>query len=277
MTAQRFDYRRLFDLSGKTALVTGAAGIIGTEVCHGLAAHGARLAIVDQRSDAAQALAEGIADAHGVDAIAIATDVGDPEQVKAMVETACARLGGIDILHNNAAGKGEDLAAFFSAPEKLPFQTWRDVMRVNLDGMFLVAQAVGRHMIERSRGGSIVQTGSIYGLVAPDPGLYEGSLYLGHRINTPAAYAASKGGVVALSRYLAAYWAPHGIRVNTLVPGGVESGQNDVFQRAYARRTPMGRMARREEMVGAVVYLASDAASYVTGQVLAVDGGWTAW
>ena len=150
-------------------------------------------------------------------------------------------------------------------------------MAVNVDGMFLVAQAVGKRMVEQGKGGSIIQTASTYGIVGPDQRIYEGSEYLGRQINTPAAYSTSKAAVVGLTRHLATYWGDKRIRVNTLVPGGIESGQNDVFRRNYATRTPLGRMARRDEMIGAVVYLASDASSYMTGQMIVCDGGWTAW
>jgi NAD(P)-dependent dehydrogenase (short-subunit alcohol dehydrogenase family) len=150
-------------------------------------------------------------------------------------------------------------------------------MAVNLDGMFLVAQAVGNRMIEQGTGGSIIQTSSIYGVLASDKRIYEGSLYLGRQIGNPGVYSASKAAVVGLTKYLAAYWADKGIRVNTLVPGGVESGQNETFKQKYSARVPLGRMARGEEMVGALIYLASDASSYVTGQDIVVDGGLSAW
>lgn len=131
-------------------------------------------------------------------------------------------------------------------------------------------------MLERKHG-SIIQTASIYGILGPDQRIYEGSHYLGRQINTPPVYAASKAGVVGLTRYLAAMWAHANVRVNTLVPGGVESGQNDIFNSRYSARVPMGRMAQADEMVGALIYLASDASSYVTGQTLAIDGGLSAW
>src|SRR5690606_27565640 len=132
-------------------------------------------------------------------------------------------------------------------------------------------------MVSQGRGGSIIQTSSIYGLLASDKRIYEGSRYLGRQISNPPVYSASKAAVRGLTRYLAAYWADQGIRVNTLVPGGVESGQNDAFKWRYSERVPLGRMARAEEMVGALVYLASDASSYVTGQEIVVDGGLSAW
>jgi NAD(P)-dependent dehydrogenase (short-subunit alcohol dehydrogenase family) len=149
-------------------------------------------------------------------------------------------------------------------------------MAVNLDGMFNVAQVFGAQMAERSYG-SIVQTASIYGLMGPDQRIYEGSEYLGRAINTPAVYTASKAGVIGLTKHLATYWAARGVRVNTLTPGGVESGQNDTFKQRYGARVPLGRMARADEMVGAMLFLVSDAASYVTGQNIAVDGGLSAW
>ena len=150
-------------------------------------------------------------------------------------------------------------------------------MAVNIDGMFLVAQAVGDQMVKQGKGGSIIQTASIYGIMASDKRIYEGSFYLGRQISNPAVYSTSKAAVVGLTKYLAAYWADKGIRVNTLVPGGVESGQNDTFKARYSARVPMNRMAQAHEMVGAVLYLASDASSYVTGQCMVVDGGLNAW
>ena len=164
----------------------------------------------------------------------------------------------------------------FAPVEDYSLDTWRQIMSVNLDGMFLVAQAVGTGMARRGRG-SIVQTSSIYGLMGPDQRIYEGSEYLGRPINTPPVYSASKGGVVGLTRYLATYWAAQGVRVNAITPGGISSGQNDEFRQRYSARIPLGRMAEADEVAAGVLYLASDAASYVTGQDLHVDGGLSAW
>jgi NAD(P)-dependent dehydrogenase (short-subunit alcohol dehydrogenase family) len=246
-------------------------------MCHGLAAHGARVAVVDLDGERADALAAELRAEHGAPALGIAVDVTDPEQVSAMVARAEEELGPLRVLCNNAATKGSDPASFFAPFESYSLATWREVTAVNLDGMFLAAQAAGRAMLAHGLGGSIVQTSSIYGLVAADPRNYEGSEYLGRPINTPAVYAASKAAVVGLTRHLAAHWGGRGIRVNAVAPGGVASGQNETFQRRYSARVPMGRMAEAEEVVGAVLFLASDASSYVTGQTLAVDGGWTAW
>lgn len=260
-------------LDGKVALVTGGAGILGRRFCKGLADSGAAVAVVDMQLDAARTVArelDGIAEG-------FACDVADPESVSRCVAAVLERFGRIDVLHNNAASKSSDVRAFFTPFEDYPLSVWREVMSVNIDGMFLVAQAVGRHMVARGGGGSVIQTASIYGLVGPDARIYEGSDYLGGPINTPAVYSTSKAAVVGLTRWLATHWAPHGIRVNCLVPGGVSSGQNSVFAEKYSARVPLGRMAEADEMVPALLYLASPASSYVTGQVLAVDGGWTAW
>lgn len=269
--------RDLFDLSGKVVLVTGAAGIQGLRVTRGLAAFGADIAAVDIDGAAIKTLCNEIAAEYRVRTTAIRCDVSDPDDVKSMVKEVISVLGSIDVLHNNAQGRPDDIGSFFAPVEEFSFDVWRSIMAVNLDGMFLVAQSVGKHLIERGEGGSIIQVASTYGIVGSDPSLYEGSHYMGQRMNTPPVYSASKAAIVGLTRYLATNWAAHNIRVNTLVPGGIESGQNETFKANYAARTPLGRMAHRDEMVGAVVYLASDASSYMTGQMMIVDGGWTAW
>jgi len=270
-------YDDLFDLSGKTGIVTGGAGILGTEFCRALATYGTDVAIVDVDDGEAADLADRLRAEQSVEAMAVPCDVSDPASVEEMVDRVAKTLGPIDVLLNNAATKSDDLDAYFAPDEDYSLDEWRKIMSVNLDGMFLTARAVGKHMIEHGAGGSIVQTASIYGVVGPDERIYEDSEHLGHEIRNPAAYSTSKGGVVALSRHLATTWAEHDIRVNALIPGGVESGQNDTFREKYGDRVPLGRMAEREELVGAMVYLASNASSYVTGQRLVVDGGLTAW
>jgi NAD(P)-dependent dehydrogenase (short-subunit alcohol dehydrogenase family) len=143
--------------------------------------------------------------------------------------------------------------------------------------MFLVAQAIGRRMVAEGKSGSMVFTTSIYGIMSSDNRIYEGSEYRGYTINNPPVYSASKAGVVGLMRWLSTYWGNKGIRVNAVAPGGVFSGENDVFRKKYSERVPMGRMAQEHEIAGTMLYLASDAASYVTGQVLLVDGGLSSW
>lgn len=270
-------YAKLFRLQGKTAVVTGALGILGRRFCAGLAEFGANVVVVDLDEAKAADYAATLAADHGVKALGVGCDVADAVSIEAMVTRAVETFGEIHVLHNNAAGKSDDLDAFFAPFEEYSLGQWRKIMAVNIDGMFLVAQKVGAQMVRQGKGGSIIQTSSIYGILAPDQRIYEGSHYLGRQINTPAVYSASKAAVLGLTRYLATYWAPQRIRVNTLIPGGVESGQNDTFQKCYAYRVPLGRMADGDEMVSALLYLASDASSYVTGQNIVVDGGLSAW
>lgn len=270
-------YKNQFSLSGKVAVVTGGAGFLGQRFCRGLAEFGARVAVIDLDSNAAEAFAETLRNTYGAQAIDIGCDVADPGSVGRMVSSVVDALGGIDILHNNAATKSRDLNAFFAPYEDYAYETWREVMAVNIDGMFLVSQAVGRQMLRQNRGGSIIQTSSIYGILGPDKRIYEGSRYLGREINTPAVYSVSKAAILGLTRHLATTWAEHGIRVNAVTFGGVESGQNETFRKRYADRVPLRRMGQADETVSAVVFLASDASSYVTGQNLVVDGGLSAW
>lgn len=266
-----------FSLTGKNALVTGATGILGQHFCHALASYGANLAIFDLDQRKLDDLAGIFKEKYKVEVIPVVCNITDPESVKKSVEFVDERLGGIHILHNNAASKGKTLDDFFASFEEFKLEAWKDIMSVNVDGMFLMAQAVGKKMIERNIKGSIIQTASIYGVVAPDQRIYEGSFYMNRTISSPAVYSASKAAVVGLTKYLASYWGHRGIRVNTLTPGGVESGQNETFKSKYGARIPLGRMAEADELCGALVYLASDASSYVTGQNLIIDGGLTAW
>lgn len=270
-------YKSLFEIDGRTAIVTGAVGILGQHFCRGLAEFGAQVAVVDLDEKRCSAFAEELERDFGKSAAGFACDVSDPDSVSNMVDRVVKRFGAINILHNNAASKSADLDAFFATTEKYSLHEWRKIMSVNVDGMFLVAQAVGAQMQKQGTGGSIIQTSSIYGLVSSDKRIYEGSFYLGRQISNPAVYSTSKAAVVGLTRYLAANWGDTGIRVNALVPAGVESGQNDTFKSRYSARVPLARMAKPDEMVGALVYLASDASSYVTGHCLVVDGGLSAW
>lgn len=269
--------RKRFDLSGRTAVVTGGLGILGKPLCKALAEHGAQVAVVDLDGPGAMRQAEELAELGGTACRGFGCDIADPGAVQAMVEVCARELGGIDILLNHAASKSHDVDSFFAPFEDYTLAQWRSIMAVNLDGMFLTAQAVGRQMLRQARGGSMIFTSSIYSILAPDNRIYEGSSYEGREINTPAVYAASKAGVNGLATYLAARWAMQGIRVNTLIPGGMQSGQNKTFTARYGARVPMGRMGQPSELEGAVLFLASDASSYVTGHQLVVDGGLHAW
>ena len=266
----------LFSLANKVVVVTGGAGLLGQVFCQALVDVGAHIAIVDLDLASAETVAKRINKSDAQRVIAVGSDITSPESVTQMVANVVKQLGRIDVLVNNAASKGSSLDAFFESFEDYSLKTWREVMSVNIDGLFLVAQAVGKQM-KKQGGGSIIQTSSIYGVVAPDQRIYEGSEYNGRPINTPAVYSASKSAVNGLTNYLATYWASSKIRVNSLTPGGIASGQNSEFNKKYSNRVPLGRMGEASELVGALIYLASDASSDVTGQNLIVDGGLSAW
>ncbi len=277
MTREGTGMNSLFDLTGKVAVVTGGVGILGKNFCRALAQHGADVAVIDLFQDAADEFAEELSEAYRVRSRGFSCNIADPESVRSTISSIVATFGAIHVLHNNAATKGSDLLKMFAPFEEYTLETWNEIMSVNINGMFLMAQAVGKQMVEQGVGGSIIQTSSIYGIMAPDNRIYEGSEYMGVRINTPAVYSASKAAVVGFTKWLASYYAPHNIRVNTLTPGGNESGQNETFIKNYSNRIPLGRMGQPNEMVGALVYLASEASSYVTGQNIIVDGGLSAW
>lgn len=263
-------------MKNKVVLITGALGVLGRQFCKHFAELGANIVALDLDCIQLNDFCESLSQHHQVKAIGLACDVAVPESVDKAISTSIKHMGRIDVLVNNAATKGTDVRAFFTPFEQYDIQVWREVMSVNIDGMFLMAQRVGKEMLTQGDG-AIIQISSIYGIVAPDQRIYENSYYLGGAINTPAVYSASKAAVIGLTKYLSTYWAAQGIRVNCVAPGGVESGQNSEFSSRYAQRVPLGRMAKATEITSAVAFLASEAASYITGQVIAVDGGLTSW
>jgi NAD(P)-dependent dehydrogenase (short-subunit alcohol dehydrogenase family) len=250
----------LFDLEGRVAIVTGASSGLGVTFAKGLAGAGARVVLAARRIDRLEALATGL-EATGAQALAVACDVTNEDEVDALVEAARERFGRIDVLVNNAG------ASNIVPAEEESISSFRQIVDVNLIGAFVCAQRVGRVMLEAGAG-SIVNVSSILGLVA------SGQI-------KQASYCASKGAVVQLTRELAAQWARRGVRVNGIAPGWFASEMtagmfSDERSLRWVRgRDPMGRPGLEEELVGPLVFLASDASSYVTGQTIAVDGGWT--
>jgi NAD(P)-dependent dehydrogenase (short-subunit alcohol dehydrogenase family) len=265
------------NLTNKNVVITGGAGILGQEFCQAFANEGANVAILEKDEESAAMLKNKISSSSDVKVKHYICDLTSESSVNSAIEQVTLEFKKIDFLVNNAASKSSSLKNFFTPFEEFSINTWREVMSVNIDGMFLVAKAVGKHMREQKIKGSIIQISSIYGSLGPDQRIYEGSEYMGMKINTPAVYSASKGAVISLTKYLAAYWGNVGIRVNTLTPGGIYSGQNDVFIDNYSKRVPLGRMGEKNELIGALLYLSSDASSYVTGQNLMVDGGLSCW
>ena len=270
----------LFDLSGRTAVVTGGAGLLGSEFCISLAQAGARVAIVDRNSSSGAELAESIRK-QGFEAISIETDITNPESVQQMAATTLNTFGRLDILVNSAAldpkfdpqhhtQETHGSGAF----EDFPLEAWNQAVNVNLTGAFLCCQAVSKPMLEQGSG-VMINVSSIYGVVAPDQRVYQRPSKPPQF--KPVYYSVTKAGILGLTRYLAAYFAGKKIRVNALTPGGVFNGHDDDFIQAYSARSVMGRMAKKDEMNGALLFLASDASAYMTGANLVVDGGWTAW
>ncbi len=272
------DICRMFDLTGRVALVTGGAGLLGRQFSRTLAAAGARVAVLDLRADAARQVAEAIRRELDGETLALGTDITDPHQVEEAVATLRARWGRLDVLVNSAAldpkvsAEGQVQAA--GAFEDFPLDLWRQALEVNLTGTFLITQAAARLMREQGKG-SIINLCSTYGLVGPDQRIYQKP---GRPPQyKPVYYSVTKAAMLGFTRYLAAYYAGTQIRVNALTPGGVYNQQDPDFVEKYSARTILGRMARQDELNAALLFLASDASSYMTGANLVVDGGWTAW
>jgi len=264
-----------FCLDHKVVIVTGGTGILGSIYCQRLAEAGATVIVADLDMEKCERLAETITKSTGNTAFGTVVDLSNEQSVIQWGKDIISQFGSIDVLINNAATKSPN---FFAPLEKFPLEDWNQVMAVNVTGLFLASREMGAVMAEKGTG-SIINISSVYGVVGPDQRIYEGSWYeeMGGAINTPLIYSATKGAVLAMTRYMATYWGPRGVRTNTLTPGGVSSGQNSTFDEKYSARVPMGRMAQADEMVGALLFLASDASSYVNGQNIVVDGGWTAW
>lgn len=269
-----------FDLSGKVALVVGGRGFLGQRFCAALAEFGAHVYAADlpELSMAAKLDTNQEKNLQGV--IQKTVNVTDAKSVKELIQEILADTSKIDICVYGVTAKPKDFSKPFT---ECSLEGWQTVIRAELDGLFLTTQQVGSAM-ESAGGGSIILVSSIYGIVGNDQRIYQGANipWFGNnqsqRIYSHAAYAAAKGGVISVTRFLAAYWGEIGIRVNCISPGGVEhSSENEEFVKRYSERVPLGRKAGVEEISGAVVYLASDASSYVTGHNLVVDGGWTAW
>jgi gluconate 5-dehydrogenase len=253
----------LFDLSGMSALVTGGSRGLGLEIAMGLGAAGASVTVTARReswlSNAEQELRSA-----NIDCLALACNVSKPDQVAATVTAAVARFGRIDILVNNAG------TSWAAPAETMPLEQWRDVFETNATGSFLMSQAAGREMMAAQRGGSIINIASIMGLIGMPADVL-------HAIG----YSASKGAVISMTRDLAVKWARHGIRVNAVAPGFFETrltaGMLERSRAPIERFTPMGRIGHPGELKDVIVFLASRASAYITGQVLSVDGGATAW
>jgi NAD(P)-dependent dehydrogenase (short-subunit alcohol dehydrogenase family) len=258
-------YDDLFHLDNRVAVVTGGAGLIGTELVRALAEAGAVAVLADTDVNKGARLAEDLSD-EGLDAIFHYLDITRERSISSLVRFIDKTYGRLDIWVNSAYPRTGDWGARF---EDVKPVSWQKNVEMHMNGYFKCCQQAAEYM-KKQKSGSIVNFGSTYGVVGPDFGIYKGT-----KMTSPAAYSAIKGGVINFTRYLASYYGKYNIRVNALSPGGVYDNQPAPFVKKYIARTPLGRMAAAEDIAGAVIFLASDAARYVTGHNLMVDGGWT--
>jgi NAD(P)-dependent dehydrogenase (short-subunit alcohol dehydrogenase family) len=263
--------QELMCLKGCVAVITGGAGHIGSVMAETLAELGAAVVLVDLAAEACDRVSSRIQEKYAVESMPLVVDLSAENEVRLIPDKVLSRFKKLNILVNCAALVGTSELKGWNVPfEEQSSDTWRMALEVNLTSSFVLSQACAG-ALQATGGGSIINIASIYGLVGPDLRLYGNT-----RMGNAAAYAASKGGILQLTRWLATVMAPK-VRVNSITPGGVWRGQSEDFQERYTLRTPLQRMAREEDFKGAVAYLASNLSSYVTGQNIVVDGGWTAW
>jgi NAD(P)-dependent dehydrogenase (short-subunit alcohol dehydrogenase family) len=267
-----------FSLQGQAAVVTGGAGLLGKEFCRTLAQAGAGVIVADLNGAAAAQVADEI-QREGGQAVGVEVDVTSPESTQAMAAACLKAFGRLDVLVCSAAldpkvDPGTTVRGG-GAFEDYPLDQWKAALDVNLTGLFLSAQAASKPMLAQNHG-SMIFICSTYGLAGPDQRIYRKP---GQEVQPykPVYYSVTKAGVLGLVRYLATYYAGKNIRANGLTPGGVFNHHDETFVQNYSARAVMGRMAYKDEMNGALLFLASEASSYMTGSNVVVDGGWTAW
>ena len=262
--------KKLFDLKNKVIIITGATGNLGTQYADGLSQMGANVVICDLDLKKCKKLSNDLNKKYNVNSLALKLDLTKKSSISKLVKTTTQKFSKIDVLINNAAYQGTPKTRTTSF-ENLPLSEWDDALSVNLTGIFLMCQEVGKIM-KKQHYGNIINISSTYGIVAPDQRIYGKSGQ-----NAASFYSTTKSAIINLTRYLASYWSKDGIRVNTLSPGGVKRNQDKSFIKNYSQKTMLGRMANNDEYIGAIIFLSSDASSYMTGSNLIVDGGWTAW
>jgi NAD(P)-dependent dehydrogenase (short-subunit alcohol dehydrogenase family) len=256
------DIKDLFNLSGRVAVVTGGVGFYGTPLSEALAEAGAHVIIASRRRERCDAWAAELVK-RGLRASGETYDQGNEESILAFTERVWKEFGAIDILVNNSVAR-----EMFRYED--PLEKWRKSLEVNGAGLFAISRAFVDRMMARGKG-SVINISSIQGVVAPDF-----SNYAGTSMTTPPDYQFHKHGLIGLTKYLAAWGGPRGVRCNAISPGGFQTPEmNPLFLKQYCRRVFLGRLALHDDIKGAVVFLASDAAAYVTGQNIAVDGGYT--
>jgi len=281
-TAGLASVRRRFDMTGRTVLITGGAGLLGTKHAEAVAELGGIPVLLDLQGDAAVQRAEAIARAWRCKSLGLPCDIRRPESITEALEKVLAAFGRVDALINNAANNpkvesGSTSASHWSRFEHFPLTAWEEDLAVGLTGAFLCSQIVGREMAKRGRG-VILNIASDLALIGPDQRIYrKPGLPDEQQPCKPVTYSVVKSGLIGLTRYLATYWAANGVRVNAICPGGVQTTQDPDFVQRLANLIPLGRMAEPDEYKAAIAFLVSDASSYMTGSVLVIDGGRTCW
>lgn len=256
----------MINMKYKVVVITGGAGLIGSELTSGFALSGAKVYILDVNKDVSIKLVNLLNEKNCIVKF-IETDITCERSINSAVDNIMNIDKKIDVLINCAYPRTKDWGNKF---EDVNFESWRKNVDLHMNSYFLCCKKISEIM-QKQKSGCIINFGSIYGVVGPNFSIYEGT-----DITMPVAYSAIKAGVINLTRYLATYLGKYGIRVNAVCPGGIFDNQNPNFVEKYSKNTPLGRMAYPEEIVGPVMFLASDAASYITGHILMVDGGWTA-
>lgn len=255
-------YKNIFSCKGKVAIITGGNGLIGKKIAAALDEFGAKVFIADIREKAPPITK----DVTNVEFIRF--DITSEAIMSKALKSVTKRYGKIDIFINSAYPRTKDWG---NKLEKIPFESWKTNVNDHLGGYFLSSRVAAEAM-KNSGGGTIINIASIYGIVGPDFSIYENT-----ELTMPAAYSAIKGGIISFTKYLSTYYAKNNIRANVVSPGGIFDKQPESFVRKYIIKTPLGRMGCPDDVVGAVIFLSSDASSYITGQNIVVDGGWTAW
>ena len=261
----------LFDIKNKTIILTGSSGFLGTRYAHALSKLNANLVLVDYQNKKNKKLETELKKLYNTKPMSFDIDISNQDSVRDLTSTVIKKYKKIDVLINNATTNPKSHPKYTANFESYPLDLWQQYLDVNLTGLFLCSQEIGTIMAKQNNG-VIVNISSIYGNVGADQRIYGKK-----NMSTPVSYATTKGAVLNFTRYVAAYWQKKNIRVNTLSLGGVFNNQDKEFIKNYSNKTMLGRMARNDEYIGALLFLISDASSYVTGTNLIVDGGWTAW
>jgi NAD(P)-dependent dehydrogenase (short-subunit alcohol dehydrogenase family) len=275
------ELNNLFSLEGKVIIITGAAGLLGQKHAEAIAAYGGNPILLDLSKDAVEVLAEKLSKRYSVKSAGFAVDITDELQIKRNIANLIDQYGKIDGLVNNAANNPKvetNVDKNFSRLENFSLDVWNQDIAVGLTGAFLCAKHYGHQVSKNPEGGSIVNIASDLGLIAPDQRLYakQGLLEEQQPVK-PITYSVVKTGLIGLTRYLATYWAGNNVRCNAMCPGGIENGQPEEFLREVSSRIPINRLAEVDEYQGTLVWMLSDASSYLNGAIIPVDGGRTVW